>query len=68
MLWVHVDDLDAHFAHASANGASIVSGVHQRGYRAYVAEGLEWAPGRLLDWVTGAVAAILPPLIDRSSK
>ena len=41
MLWVYVDDLDAHFAHASANGASIVSGVHQQGYRAYVAEDLE---------------------------
>jgi len=40
-LWVYVDNLDAHFAHANANGASIVSGVQQHGYRAYVAEDLE---------------------------
>jgi AcrR family transcriptional regulator len=29
---------------------------------------LGWAPDRLLDWVAGAAAGILPPLIDRSSK
>jgi uncharacterized glyoxalase superfamily protein PhnB len=40
-VWVYVDDLDTHFAHASANGATIVSGIHQHGYRAYVAEDLE---------------------------
>jgi AcrR family transcriptional regulator len=28
---------------------------------------LTWAPDRLLDWVTGAVAAILPATTDRSS-
>jgi uncharacterized glyoxalase superfamily protein PhnB len=39
--WVYVDDLDAHFARAQANGASIVEGIHQHGYRAYVAEDLE---------------------------
>jgi uncharacterized glyoxalase superfamily protein PhnB len=38
---VYVDDVDAHFAHASAHGATIVSPVHQYGYRAYVAEDLE---------------------------
>jgi uncharacterized glyoxalase superfamily protein PhnB len=39
--WVYVDDLDAHFAHADAEGATIVSGIHQHGYRAYTAEDLE---------------------------
>jgi uncharacterized glyoxalase superfamily protein PhnB len=41
MLWVYVDDLDAHFAHAKANGATIVSEIHQHGYRGYVAEDLD---------------------------
>jgi uncharacterized glyoxalase superfamily protein PhnB len=41
MPWVYVDDLDAHFEHAEANGATIVEGIHQHGYRAYVAEDLE---------------------------
>jgi hypothetical protein len=41
MPWVYVDDLDAHFAHAEAEGATIVEGIHQHGYRAYVAEDLE---------------------------
>ena len=41
MPWIYVDDLDAHFAHAQAEGATIVSGIHQHGYRAYVAEDLE---------------------------
>jgi uncharacterized glyoxalase superfamily protein PhnB len=38
MVWVYVDDLDAHFAHAKAHGATIVSEIKQHGYRAYVAE------------------------------
>jgi uncharacterized glyoxalase superfamily protein PhnB len=41
MAWVYVDDLDAHYARAEAAGATIVSGIHQHGYRAYVAEDLE---------------------------
>ena len=41
MPWVYVDDLDAHFAHAESEGAAIVQGIHQHGYRAYVAEDLE---------------------------
>jgi uncharacterized glyoxalase superfamily protein PhnB len=39
--WVFVDDLDAHFENAQANGATIVEGIHQHGYRAYVTEDLE---------------------------
>jgi len=41
MPWVYVDDLDAHFVNSEAEGATIVSGIHQHGYRAYVAEDLE---------------------------
>lgn len=41
MPWAYVDDLDAHFAHARAAGATIVSGIEHRGYRAYTAEDLE---------------------------
>jgi uncharacterized glyoxalase superfamily protein PhnB len=41
MPWVYVDDLDAHFAHAKAAGATIVSEIEQHGYRAYTAEDLE---------------------------
>jgi uncharacterized glyoxalase superfamily protein PhnB len=41
MPWAYVDDLDAHFAHAKAAGAKIVSEIEQRGYRAYTAEDLE---------------------------
>jgi uncharacterized glyoxalase superfamily protein PhnB len=41
MPWVYVDDLDAHFAHAKAEGAKIVSEIHQQGYRAYEAADLE---------------------------
>jgi uncharacterized protein YndB with AHSA1/START domain len=41
MPWVYVDDLDAHFAHAQDEGATIVSEIHQHGYRAYEAEDLE---------------------------
>jgi uncharacterized glyoxalase superfamily protein PhnB len=43
--WVFVDDLDAHFANAQAKGATIVQGIHQHGFRAYVAtdpEGRRW--------------------------
>jgi uncharacterized glyoxalase superfamily protein PhnB len=36
--WVYVDDLDAHFAHAKAAGATIVSEIHEHGYRIYEAE------------------------------
>jgi uncharacterized glyoxalase superfamily protein PhnB len=39
--WVFVDDLDAHFATAEAEGAKIVEPIHQHGYRAYVAEDLD---------------------------
>ena len=39
--WVYVDDLDAHFAHARAAGATIVTEIQQYGYRAYTAEDLE---------------------------
>jgi uncharacterized glyoxalase superfamily protein PhnB len=39
--WVYVDDVDAHFAHAQAAGATIVSEIHQRGYRGYTAEDLD---------------------------
>jgi uncharacterized glyoxalase superfamily protein PhnB len=41
MPWAYVDDLDAHFAHAKATGAKIVSEIQQHGYRAYTAEDLE---------------------------
>jgi uncharacterized glyoxalase superfamily protein PhnB len=43
--WVFVDDLDAHFEHARSHGARILNGIHQRGYRAYLAadcEGNHW--------------------------
>lgn len=43
--WVFVDDLDAHYARATASGAAIVEGIRQHGYRAYVAddpEGNRW--------------------------
>jgi uncharacterized glyoxalase superfamily protein PhnB len=40
-VWAYVDDLDAHFAHAKAAGATIVSKIEQQGYRAYTAEDLE---------------------------
>jgi uncharacterized glyoxalase superfamily protein PhnB len=41
MPWAYVDDLDAHFAHAKAAGATNVSEIEQHGYRAYTAEDLE---------------------------
>ena len=43
--WIFVDDLDAHFARSEAGGATVVQGIHQHGYRAYVAddpEGRRW--------------------------
>lgn len=40
-IWVYVDDLAAHHAHAEASGATIVSGIQEHGYRSYVAEDLE---------------------------
>jgi uncharacterized glyoxalase superfamily protein PhnB len=39
--WVFVDDLDTHLEHARSRGATIVSGIHQHGYRAYEAADLE---------------------------
>jgi len=39
--WVYVDDLDAHFDRAKAGGATIVEGIRQHGYRAYIADDLE---------------------------
>jgi uncharacterized glyoxalase superfamily protein PhnB len=41
MARVYVDDLDAHVAHAKANGATIVRDVVLHGERTYVAEDLE---------------------------
>jgi uncharacterized glyoxalase superfamily protein PhnB len=41
MPWVYVDDLEAHFVHAKAAGATIVSEIQEQGYRAYEAEDLE---------------------------
>src|SRR5262249_31387225 len=43
--WVFVDDLDSHFAHAKAAGATIVQDIWQHGFRAYEAadvEGHRW--------------------------
>jgi uncharacterized glyoxalase superfamily protein PhnB len=43
--WLFVADLDAHFSRAVAHGAVIVEGIHQHGYRAYVArdpDGYTW--------------------------
>lgn len=43
--FIYVDDLDAHFAHAKAQGAEILQGIHQQGCRAYEAadpEGNRW--------------------------
>jgi len=40
--WVYVDDLDAHFAHARENGATIVEEIHPYpGSSVYVADDLE---------------------------
>jgi uncharacterized glyoxalase superfamily protein PhnB len=38
--WVYVDDLDAHLDHARRHGATIVSDIHQYGYRSYEAADL----------------------------
>jgi uncharacterized glyoxalase superfamily protein PhnB len=43
--WIFVDDLDAHFATATAGGATIVQDIWQHGFRAYQAldlEGRRW--------------------------
>ncbi len=40
-MWVYVDDLDTHYAHAKESGAAIVSEIQHHGYRAYTAEDLE---------------------------
>jgi uncharacterized glyoxalase superfamily protein PhnB len=40
-IWVHVDDLDAHFEQARNAGAVIVSTITQHASRSYVAEDLE---------------------------
>lgn len=43
--WIYVEDLDAHYARARQHGARIIEDIHQRGYRAYVAqdpEGGRW--------------------------
>jgi uncharacterized glyoxalase superfamily protein PhnB len=42
--WVFVDDLDAHLEHARSHGAAILSGIRQRGYRAYEAADLDGNP------------------------
>ena len=36
-VWVYVDDLDAHYARSTANGATIVSEITHHGYRSYTA-------------------------------
>lgn len=38
--WVYVDDLDAHLDNARQHGATIVSDIHQYGYRSYEADDL----------------------------
>jgi uncharacterized glyoxalase superfamily protein PhnB len=38
--WVYVDDLDAHLDNARRHGATIVSDIHQYGYRSYEAADL----------------------------
>jgi uncharacterized glyoxalase superfamily protein PhnB len=40
-VWVYVDDLEAHLAHAEARGARIIDGITQHGFRSYTAEDLE---------------------------
>ncbi|GAA0606842.1 bleomycin resistance protein [Kribbella sandramycini] len=39
--WIFVDDLDAHFAQATAAGAKILTPIHQHGYRRYETQDLE---------------------------
>jgi uncharacterized glyoxalase superfamily protein PhnB len=43
-VWVYVDDLQAHFAHAQSHGAKILSEIHHYGYTVYEAEDLEGHP------------------------
>ncbi|WP_433166567.1 VOC family protein [Kribbella sp. CA-247076] len=43
-VWVYVDDLEAHFAHSSTNGAKITAEIHQHGYTRYQAQDLEGHP------------------------
>lgn len=40
-VWVFVNDLDAHYARSTANGATIVTEIHHHGYRSYEAKDLE---------------------------
>ncbi len=40
-VWVFVEDLDGHYAHATAHHAKIISEIRQHGYRAYETEDLE---------------------------
>lgn len=43
--WVFVDDVDTHLERARSRGATIVSDIHQYGYRSYEAadlEGMRW--------------------------
>ncbi|TWD84878.1 putative glyoxalase superfamily protein PhnB [Kribbella amoyensis] len=40
-VWVYVDDLDAHFAHSTDQGATITTPIQQHGYRAYQTTDLE---------------------------
>jgi len=56
MPWVYVDDLDAHFAHAKSEGATIVKEIQQQGYRAYEAEdpeGRRWTFAQARPTMTG---------------
>jgi uncharacterized glyoxalase superfamily protein PhnB len=39
--FVYVDDLEAHLAHATAAGATIVEPIKHHGFKAYVAEDVE---------------------------
>ena len=39
--FVYVEDVAAHFAHASATGATVVEPIKHHGFKAYVAEDLE---------------------------
>ena len=45
-VWVYVDDLDAAFERARANGATIIDPIHEHGYRRFVLqdpEGNRWS-------------------------
>ncbi|MDX2974237.1 bleomycin resistance protein [Kribbella solani] len=43
-IWVYVDDVHAHFAHAQRSGAKIHSEIHTHGYTCYETEDLEGHP------------------------